>query len=103
MRLTNSGSLENQWRTESATGNNDLLAGSEGPGDVLVGVQWLGRNGSYTDSTVTLQDDLVDLGVDLEVEVLVLGAGAVNVSVGGVGTTSSVTVSKVSTSLRLKG
>lgn len=88
---TNSGSLKDQWRTESASADNDLLACSEGPRDVLTWVQWLGWDGSNADCLVTLQDNLVNLGVALKVEVLVLGAGAVNVAVCGVRTTSSVT------------
>lgn len=87
---TDSRSLKDQWRTESATADNDLLACPVSLGDVLVGVQGLGWNSANTDRTVALQDDLVNFGVASKVEVLVLGTSAVNVAVSRVRTTSGI-------------
>lgn len=82
LRVSDTRALENERRTEGASGNNDLLPSPEGAAVVLGGRERLGRNGLDSDCAATLHDDLVDLGVDGEVQILVNRTRAVDVSVG---------------------
>jgi hypothetical protein len=90
-RHTDSGSLKDQWRAQSAAADDDLLASPKSAGDALGRVQWLGGDSTDTNGTIALKNDLVNLGVALKVEILVFGTGTVDVCVGRVGAATSVT------------
>lgn len=78
-RLTDSGSLEDQWRGKSTTGNDYLLPGLEGAGLQLIGVQWLGGNSLNRNCPPILNDDLVDFGIAGKIKVVVDRACSMNI------------------------
>lgn len=88
--ITDSGALENQRRAKSAARHDDLAA-SLVELRLLVRRQGLRGDSQDASSLVTLDDDLVGLGVANEVQVGVVGPGRVNVSMSRVGSTASVT------------
>jgi hypothetical protein len=90
--VTDTRALEDERRTQSTTGDDDLLASPDGPRHLLVGVERLGRNTLDGNSAVTLENDLVNLVAGEKVQVLVNSASAVNVAVSRVGSSSSIAV-----------
>lgn len=92
LAVTNTRALQDKRRTERATADNDLSAGSERPRVVLRWRQWLRGYGADADGLGAFEDYLVDLGVDGEVEVLVVLTGAVDVCMSRVRATASVAV-----------
>ena len=90
--VTDTRALKDERRTQSTTGNDDLLASPDGPGHLLIGVERLCRNTLDGNSAVTLEDDLLNLIAGEKVQVLMNSAGAVNVAVSGVRSSSSVAV-----------
>lgn len=92
LRVANTGALKNLGRPQGASTDDDLLAG-------LVDCAWRSaaanvfrRHGDHTDGTAVLDDNLVDLGVALEMQVGVLGTGGVDVSMRSIASTARVAV-----------
>jgi hypothetical protein len=56
--VTDTGALENEWGAESATGDDDLLAGLDDLGLLLSWSKGLRRHSLDSDCFVALQDDL---------------------------------------------
>lgn len=88
VRVTDTRALEDQWRAEGAAADDDLLASTEDPADWLLAVDGLGWHGCNAHGTAVFDDDLVDLGVALEVQVGVLGSSAVDVGVSSIASSS---------------
>lgn len=78
--IANARSLKDEWRAECAASNNDLLSGFEYATLVGLTMDLLGRHSSNSDSNTVLDDDLIDLGVALDVQVLMFGASGMNIS-----------------------
>lgn len=90
--VTNTRALEDQRRAEGASADDDLLASAV---DLALGVGTIKRlswDGGNTNSATILDDNFVDLRAGLQVEVVKLGTSAVDVCVGSITTTASVTV-----------
>ena len=106
--VTDTRSLEDQWRAEGAARYNDLLAGSDNLRCQLAGSKRLGWDGLDPNGLVALDDNLKDskyhikmasvfayllhFGVDHQMQVLVHGSRGVNVAMRGIGAASSVSV-----------
>jgi hypothetical protein len=84
LRVTDTRALKDEWRAESASGDDNLLASPVNSGGVLSRSEWLGRHGRDADCSIALEDDLVYLGVADKVQVLVDSTSAVDVSMGRV-------------------
>lgn len=83
--------MKDKWRTKGTTTDDDLLAGPVGLGLVLTRRQRLRWDSLDTNCSVSLENNLLHLGVADEVEVLVVGAGAVDIAVCGVRAATGVT------------
>jgi hypothetical protein len=92
LRVTNTRALEDQWRRERSSRDDNLLAGPESPRSRMAGVQRLGGNRPDSDCAPVFDDDLVDLCVAKEVEVAVDGSSGVDVGVSTVASSSCVAV-----------
>lgn len=90
--VTDTGSLKDERRAESASRNDDLLPGLDDPGSQLSRRKRLSRNNLDSDGTVTFEYYLFNLVVHHQVQVLVNGTSAVNVAMSGVRSSSGVTV-----------
>lgn len=90
--VTNTRALEDQGGAERAAADNDQLACTESPGNLLRRVKRLGWDSLDADCFAVLEDDLVGFGVDDQVQVLVVLASAVNICMGRVRATTSVAV-----------
>lgn len=90
--VTNTRSLKDEWRTESTSGNNDLLPGSDNSGSQLSWRKGLGWNNLDANGTVAFKDYLFDLVVDHQVQILVNGTSAVDIGMGRVRSSSGVTI-----------
>jgi hypothetical protein len=90
--VTNTGSLKDEWRAESATRNDDLLPSLDDSRRQLTRSKGLGGNDLDADSTITLKNYLLNLVIGHQVQVLMHGTSAMDVAMGRVRTTSSVAV-----------
>lgn len=86
--VTDSRALQDKRRGEGAAADDDLLSGAEDAALRFFAVEGLGWDGGDADSAAVLDDDPVDLGVALQVQVGVSGTRAVDVRVGGVASAS---------------
>lgn len=76
--------LQDKRRAEGAAADDDLFAGPVDLAGRVLASKRLAWDGGDTNRAAVLDDDLVDLGVALEVQVVVLGPGAVDVCVRGI-------------------
>jgi hypothetical protein len=90
--ITDTRALQNQWRAERSTTDNDLLSSLENLRPVLLRMKGLGRDSLDTHSTIALQNHLVDLGVAHQMKILVVGTCTMDVGMGRIGATSSVAI-----------
>jgi len=67
LRVANTRSLEDEWRAESATGNDDLFTSLDDSRCQLSRSEGLSWNDLDANSTVTLEDYLLDLVVGHQV------------------------------------
>lgn len=88
VRVTDTRALEDQGRAEGAAADDDLLASTEDPANGLLAIDGLGWDGCNAHGTSVFDDDFVDLGVALQVQVGVLGSSAVDVGVSGIASSS---------------
>lgn len=68
--VTNAGALKNQWRAESATTDDDELAGFKDPALLLTFVKRLCRYSLDACCAISFNDDLINLSVANKVQVL---------------------------------
>ncbi len=92
--VTDTRALEDQRRAEGAAADDDLLASTEDPANRFLAVDGLCWDGCNAHGTAVFDDDLVDLGVALQVQVGVLGSGAVDVGVSSIASSSYTKVSE---------
>jgi hypothetical protein len=81
---TDSRSLQDQWRTQSTTRNNNLLPRTISLRDILSRSQRLCGYSLNTDGTTVFDNDLVNFSVADKMEVLMDRSGAVDVAVSRV-------------------
>lgn len=82
--VANSGALQNLRRAESSSTDDDLFTCPVDLPRWVTTTDVLRGNRDHADGSAVLDDDLVDLGVDLEMEIVVFGSSAVDVCMGGI-------------------
>jgi hypothetical protein len=90
--VTNTRALKDERRAQGTAGDDNLLAGPDDPGHLLLGMKRLRRDTFNANGAVALKNDLLNLVAGKKVQVLVNSTSAMNVAVSRVGSSPSVAV-----------
>lgn len=86
--VTKARALEDEWGAHGTSAQDNLLSGPEDTANRFTTVEGLGRDCDDTHSSTVFNDDLLHLGVALEVEVIVFGSGAMDIGVSRITSSS---------------